>query len=323
MPRLRSTANCSDEPDRSHDDRSREAGTPAPIRPKGSRCEVAQDDQMLMTEQEPAAMYGIALNSRLTAWRVALKRAGALLSKTFCFSIHGSQEAALVYAQRWRDEMVKKHPPMTRRQRASTLRRNNKTGIVGVTCDVGADGQPVRWHARTYLGPGNVLTKAFSVRRWGAEAKQQAIAERQKQLRQMAGLARVHPGEPLVRSLQSQPLPPDLPVPIPKGKVVRRNNKSGIAGVSRNQSYEGDPGRWIARTYAGDGRYLRKLFSVKVHGEKKAKALAIAERRKQLEKVAKLTSRSAPTNQVGRRSDRISQTTSEPSALAPPPEVRE
>jgi len=56
-----------------------------------------------------------------------------------------------------------------------------------VACQVDTDGNPIAWIAKTYLGPGEVANRYFSVRRFGPEAKLLAIAERQAQLSGGAG----------------------------------------------------------------------------------------------------------------------------------------
>jgi len=71
---------------------------------------------------------------------------------------------------------------------------------VGVTCVLGPDGLPLQWSAHTYIAPGQLLQKTFSVYRYGDDAQKLAIAERQKQLEQMEGRARLHPVEEQVRS---------------------------------------------------------------------------------------------------------------------------
>jgi hypothetical protein len=118
-----------------------------------------------------------------------------------------------------------------------------------------------------------------------------AIAERQKQLQQMTGLCAVHSAEATVRNAPVTHIPPDIPAPIGKAEIILRTNKSGVAGVHRFPKY------WGALTYfttPGEGKKLiSRYFSAKTHGEEKAKALAIAERQKQLERVARLIPRKA------------------------------
>ncbi|OJZ14273.1 MAG: hypothetical protein BGP22_06165 [Variovorax sp. 67-131] len=65
---------------------------------------------------------------------------------------------------------------------------------------LGPDGLPLQWSAHTYIAPGQLLQKTFSVYRYGDDAQKLAIAERQKQLEQMEGRARLHPVEEQVRS---------------------------------------------------------------------------------------------------------------------------
>lgn len=163
--------------------------------------EKAEKDAMrsrLHNGQKDASMYGIV--RRKTYWHVKLERSRQRFSKTFSFAQLGGVEHALAQAQAWRDDIVRKHPPVMRQQRANKLRRNNKTGIVGVTCVLGTDGRPLQWSAHTYIAPGQLLQKTFSVYRYGDDARKLAIAERQKQLEQMEGHARLHPVEEQVRS---------------------------------------------------------------------------------------------------------------------------
>jgi hypothetical protein len=147
--------------------------------------------------QKDAAMYGIVRQK--TYWQVKLERSRQRFGKTFSFARLGGVQEALAQAQAWRDDVVRRHPPVMRQQRANKLRSNNKTGIVGVTCVLGPDGRPLQWSAHTYIGLGKLLQKTFSVYRYGDDAQKLAIAERQKQLEQMEGRARLHPVEEQVR----------------------------------------------------------------------------------------------------------------------------
>lgn len=237
-------------------------------------------------------MYGITRYQR-GYWKVVLERNGVTLSKSFPFLVHGGEETALLRAQVWRDETVRKHPPMSRRKRAEIPMSTNTSGIPGVQCILGPDCHPQAWTARTKIGPGQVLRKYFSVTRYGDRARSMAIAERKKQLQQMEGMVIVHPSEALVRTAPQRTLPLDCPEPLAVREVVRSNNASGVAGVSFHRSYPTHPGQWLASTYAGNRKYLRKHFSVREHGDAKAKALAIAARQEQLEQVAHLVPRQA------------------------------
>jgi hypothetical protein len=148
--------------------------------------------------QKDAAMYGIVRQK--TCWQVKLERSRQRFGKAFSFAQLGGIQDALEQAQAWRDDIVRQHPPVMRQQRADKLRSNNKTGIAGVTCVLWPDGRPRQWSAHTYIGPGQLLQKTFSVYRYGEDAQKLAIAERQKQLAQMEGRARLHPVEEQVRS---------------------------------------------------------------------------------------------------------------------------
>lgn len=226
-------------------------------------------------------MYGITCTSDGRGWYVCLIRQKVTYAKTFTFNVYGGKEAALAHAQAWRDETAKTHPPVPRQAEADKIRRNNKSGVVGVVALRNAQGKVTGWVAQTYLGPGNHVSKYFSFSRYGEDdAKRRAIAERQKQLGQMAGLRRVHPAEELVRHAPKREVKP-APERIAHSDRLLPSNTTGIVGVTLEKDKKGRARRWIATTRVDD-KQLSKSFSVLIHGYEEAKALAIAARKVQL-----------------------------------------
>jgi len=235
-----------------------------------------------MPKGVPSARSNYGIFEGALGWEVRLLRSGTTYLKQFYFRAFGGRQEAFAHAQAWRDEIVRSHPPVARRERASRVRSNNTSGIPGVSLQCDRFGRPMLWLASTYLGPGNVLRKAFSLGRWGDEARNLAIAERQSQLAQMSGLAHVHPAEPWVRAGRAtERALPAIPPPVPPAEVVRRNNRSGVAGVVRRRGRNGHPGYWTAQTFV-EGVAVTRSFSVLTEGEEKARALAIEERCRQL-----------------------------------------
>jgi hypothetical protein len=82
------------------------------------------------------AMYGISRiddeRHRTHAWRVKLVRRGKQLVKNFPDKQWGGKRKALIQAKEYRDQIIKKYPPLTRKEFCTTLRSNNKSGISGV-----------------------------------------------------------------------------------------------------------------------------------------------------------------------------------------------
>jgi len=239
----------------------------------------------------PADRYGIK-ESR-SSFQVVLRRQGRIWSSTFSFAVWGGREAALQQARIWRDDIVRRYPPRSRRAKAQQLICSNTSGVAGVTAKRTPEGRVWLWSAKTVVGPGQTLNKSFSVGRYGEDARRMAIAERQRQLRQLPGRAYVHPAEAVVRTA-----PPARPGPVGKPRhrdeLPRRNNTSGVPGVHRVQGDAPHPGWWVAVT-ARHGQRLRKSFSIKVHGDEQARALAMAERDRQLRQLR----RQAPPSQGG------------------------
>lgn len=227
----------------------------------------------------PADMYGIS--ARPWGFEVSLVRNGVRYTRLFGHASYGGPQQALRRAQAWRDTIVKEHPPIARRERAQTLRSNNKTGAPGVSPRLSAQGKPVAWLAKTYLGHEEVLRTEFELTDWGHAARAQAIGERQRQLARMVGLARLHPAEEAIRKRT----PVDeaaLPRKRSKSEIVRRNNTSGVSGVQFKTPRAGHPGYWVAITYTAGKGSVSKSFSVRTLGYDTARDMAIAERKKQL-----------------------------------------
>jgi hypothetical protein len=228
-----------------------------------------------------AALYGIEEQKR--CWLVSLTRYTKRWVKSFAFSMYGGREPALLVAQAWRDRIAREHPPILRRDKATTVYRNNKSGIPGVVCLYRKDGSIERWLAKTHLvQEGRILQKSFSVSRYGERAKELAISERQKQLEQMEGRIHKHPATDTSNRLATEPqLFTARPV-LQRVQVIHRNNRSGVAGVSCVRSRDGQPSAWVAKTQLAPGKTLWSQFSIRQFGNEKAKGLAIQERARQL-----------------------------------------
>ncbi|PIF77206.1 hypothetical protein CLU95_4379 [Variovorax sp. 54] len=138
-------------------------------------------------------MYGIYGYSDY--WSVDIRRNKVRMVKAFYFNTHGGRGGALKQAQAYRDELVREHLPVLKREIAQRVRSDNKSGIAGVYFRQEPGGKNPMWIASTRVSPDKGISKAFSVGRYGSRAKELAIAERQKQLAQMTGYASRHPAD--------------------------------------------------------------------------------------------------------------------------------
>lgn len=235
-----------------------------------------------MRRLNPESHYGISKTR--WGWSVALVRQGVRYTKAFNASIYGDWDLALLYAQRWRDDIVEAHPPELRRERAMRPRANSSGPTPGVTPELDHQGNIKLWRAKTSLGLGKVLQRTFSLARWGAAAQEMALAERAWQLQQMTGASHVHRAELALRTQLSEGAPPRPPLPsltpAPQPRL-RRSNSSGVSGVVRRAGRGKHGGYWTAQTVVG-GRWISRSFPVDRHGEEQARLLAIEERARQL-----------------------------------------
>lgn len=229
----------------------------------------------------PAAMYGIY--PRSWGFEVSIVRNGNRYFKQFGRASYGSEAQALLQAQDWRDGIVRSVPPVPRRTRAEKLRVNNTTGVSGVFAQVASSGKVRAWVAKTYLGQEEILRTDFAVNMLGDAAQALAIEERQRQLDRMAGLARLHPAEEMIRTAPASASDEQRSPKRSKSEIKRSTNSSGVSGVHFKSPNVGHPGYWLAITYTTGKGSVSKAFSIKEHGPELAKQLAIEERERQLE----------------------------------------
>lgn len=233
--------------------------------------------------QHSAEMYGIYRVAASRRWVVMIRRQGAVLRKTFGFGPYGGEQAALEHAKRWRDELVRSHPPTQKKILATRPRSHNTSGVAGVFCVFDAKGTPTAWNAKTVLGPGRVLSKNFNIKALGdLNAKRMAVAEREKQLEMMEGFPHVHEGETLARKSEPRALNANLPARLMPGEELRRSSSTGMPGVFLLRFPSGEPKAWKAATLHHGRAIGRAYFSVRKYGFESAKALAIAARQEQL-----------------------------------------
>ena len=145
-------------------------------------------------------MYGISRiddeSYRTHAWRVSLRRRGTMHVRNFADAKCGGKLNALRLARRYRDELIRKYPPLTRKEFSAIRRRNNHSGVVGV-CRVATsyrlqDGR-VRycwyWEAIWPTTPGKHETVRFSVNKLvDTGAFNRAFAARARGFRRVEGV---------------------------------------------------------------------------------------------------------------------------------------
>ena len=130
------------------------------------------------------------LEKRTHGFFVRLRRKGKMYSGFFADKSHGGKRQALAAAQKYYQQLLKKHRPMTRQLWAEIVRRRGPSGIVGVQRVILKKGvrKQVYWKATWSPKPYVVRRKTYSVRKYGAKrAKALALRARQQGVRSMAG----------------------------------------------------------------------------------------------------------------------------------------
>ncbi len=107
---------------------------------------------------------------------VRLRRRGRMVARLFKDSIHGSPEAALEQAKAYRDAVIAALPPRTNCEQAVRLRRNNTSGVSGVSRAEPASGAV--WRV-TLTAKDGLRRAEFAVAEHGEDgAERLALAQR-------------------------------------------------------------------------------------------------------------------------------------------------
>ncbi|MGA9573200.1 MAG: AP2 domain-containing protein [Lysobacterales bacterium] len=128
-------------------------------------------------------------------WRVSLRRYGKMLVENFPDKKYGGQKRALQLARQYRDELLGKFPPISRREVCQIKRSNNKSGISGVCTYAksyklrdGTVKETRYWEASWPGDDGKNVSINFSVNKYGEElARSMAVRARMRGLEGVEG----------------------------------------------------------------------------------------------------------------------------------------
>jgi hypothetical protein len=128
-------------------------------------------------------------------WRVSLRRYGKMLVGNFPDKKSGGRQRALKLARQYRDELLGKFPPISRREMCQIKRSNNKSGISGVCTYAkpyrlrdGTLKETRYWEASWPGKEGKNISINFSVNKYGEElARSMAIRARMRGLEGVEG----------------------------------------------------------------------------------------------------------------------------------------
>ena len=128
-------------------------------------------------------------------WRVSLRRYGKMLVENFPDKKYGGRKRAFKLAQQYRDELLGRFPPISRKEVCQIRRSNNQSGISGVCTYAKTyklkDGTPREtwyWEASWPGENGKNVSVNFSVNKYGEElARSMAIRARMRGLEGVEG----------------------------------------------------------------------------------------------------------------------------------------
>lgn len=132
-------------------------------------------------------------HSHTHSWYVTIQRRGRIYHRHFTDSVYGGKRKALDAAKMYRDSRMAALRPLTRPDRCRIKKKNNRSGISGVTkIDTwehirGRRYHRLYWVAQWPIGNGKAQKKKFSITRYGEQgARQRALRARQDALKRLA-----------------------------------------------------------------------------------------------------------------------------------------
>lgn len=130
--------------------------------------------------------------SRTHSWVVTIQRRGRVYHRHFTDAVYGGKRNALAAAKLYRDSLLACLRPLTRQERCRIRKKNNRSGVSGVTrIDVSEKSRGRRyrkcyWLAQWPIGGGKARMKKFSIKRYGERgAFQRALQARRQALKSL------------------------------------------------------------------------------------------------------------------------------------------
>lgn len=128
--------------------------------------------------------------SHTHSWFVTVQRRGRVYRRQFADTVYGGKRKALGVAESYRDRLIAHLRPLTRREICRIKKKNNRSGVSGVTridameTDRGRPRRRQYWLAQWPIGSGKAKQRRFSVTRYGEQgAFQRAVQARREALR--------------------------------------------------------------------------------------------------------------------------------------------
>ena len=122
-------------------------------------------------------------------WRVTVQRRTRVYVRNFSDNRHGGSQQALEAAQVYRDTLIEAHPPLSKPAYCAIRKKNNRSGISGLTrvdrweLVRGRRQRRLFWEAQWPIGEGRSQHKKFSITKYGEEgAYQRALTARETAL---------------------------------------------------------------------------------------------------------------------------------------------
>jgi hypothetical protein len=145
------------------------------------------------------SVYGISRvdnpASRTHGWLVTIQRRGVIYRKHFSDGVLGGRNKSFAAAKAYRDDIVAQHPPLSMQEYSNIIKRNNRSGVVGVcrycaseTRELPEERQRWFWVASWPLPDGRRKRVKFSVNKYGEEgAFELALQARNEALEKLEG----------------------------------------------------------------------------------------------------------------------------------------
>lgn len=175
-------------------------------------------------------VYGISRvdneASRTHGWLVTIQRRGVIYRKHFSDGIHGGKTKSFSAAKAFRDEVVAQHPPLSMQEYSSIVKRNNRSGVVGVcrycaseTRDLPSEKQRWFWVASWPMADGRRKRVKFSINKYGEDAAfDMALKARNEALAKLAGA--FDPGAGRRKAKKPRKVGVETPLPTPAREAL-------------------------------------------------------------------------------------------------------